>query len=150
VQGRRLGDPLTDAMVHAMRELDQARAALGPKPAYVLELVLVRGSIESAASVWSRSGGMLRGRRAEGYVSGVLVDALDALVRHWRLEGRGTPHPKIRAAQVTTTGPAREVSIGRLGDVVVDTHRPRLDGRGPLMASATPILGFRAPRSKIR
>jgi hypothetical protein len=126
VSGSLAGDPLTDALLTASRELAQATDALGPVYARVLTLVLEHRSLGAAAGAWAQAGGVLTNdRQAFGYLVGTIVDALDRLVRHWRLEGRGTSYQGIGGSRIPTTGPARQISVGRHGDAVVETRRPR-------------------------
>lgn len=148
VDGGTLGDPLSDELVKASLELAKAMQALGQVGCRILIGIVGEGKrIEDVAAEWSKGGGPVTGRRAEGYVTGTMVDALNALVAHWRLEAEGVPandaawylrngmkievRDDIRASgPITVTGPAREVTIGRFGEAVVIEKRP-LD-RGPM------------------
>ena len=148
VDGGKIGDPMTDDMVRAARELDKALKSVGPAASSILISVVGEGQrIEDAAANWSHRGGIVTGRRAEGYITGTMVDALNALVGHWRLEGSPIPqtadgryfrnHEEVKVRDdivacgpMTMTGPAREIVVGRFGDVVVSEVRP-VD-KGPL------------------
>ena len=156
----RVGDPLTDDVVYAGAEMAKVMKSIGL--AYWAILVALVGERKSIADVAKRYPD-LSGRRAEGYVSGTLVDALDALVRLWGAEGRGEPRKglsdygrngervpvrdAIRATgPIEFTGPAREVSVGRFGDVHVEAKRP-ID-RGPLSVHIAGSSDKSAPRRK--
>jgi hypothetical protein len=143
VDGGRLGDPVSDALVRAARELSDALAAVGQVAAAVLIGIVGEGRrVEDMAAAWSQAGGVVSGRRAEGYITGTLVDALDALVRHWKLQAEGKPklaHTWYRRAgqkvateddivasgPIRLTGPANEITIGRFGDAAVRPVEPR-------------------------
>lgn len=149
VDGGGIGDPMTDELVRAGRELAQAVQAVGQVGAKLLMDIVGEGRlIETVADDWSRSGGPVKGRRAEGYVTGRLIEALDDLARVWKLEGfgkadmepahymrNGIPVPVIddikASGPISVTGPARELTVGRFGDIVVAEVRP-ID-RGPMM-----------------
>lgn len=148
VDGGTLGDPMTDDMVKAARELDRALKSVGMIASSILISVVGEGKrIEDAAADWSRQGGILVGRRAEGYITGTMVDALNALVGHWRLEANGTPRTAqafykrngekiavnddiVASGPISVTGPSSEIRVGRFGDVIVEQVQP-VD-RGPM------------------
>jgi hypothetical protein len=140
-------DPITDTLMRASSELKRATQAIGLVGSRILVSIIEHGSIEKAAREWARMGGIVKGRRAEGYVTGTLVDALDGLVNHWRLEGRGNPPIEQRyykragqkvvvyddivaSGPISETGPSFEISVGRFGDIERKEIRP-VD-RGPL------------------
>lgn len=142
VDGGRLGDPMTDDLVRAGRELAKAVRAVGAIGAKLLMDVVGEGKlIEKVATDWSKAGGPVKGERAEGYVTGRLVEALDDLVRVWKLEGEGKPDNQpgfylrngkvvevrddIRASgPIAVSGATYEISVGRFGDVCVEEIIP--------------------------
>jgi hypothetical protein len=71
----------------------------------------------------------LEGRRAEGYVGGRIVEALDVLVALWGMTGQGRKY-KARsehklASHETTTGPQVEFVVGRFGELVPAEKAPQ-------------------------
>jgi hypothetical protein len=148
VDGGGLGDPISDGLVKAGQELARVMRELGPVGAKLLISVVGEGKrIEDVASTWTSSGGVVSGKRAEGYVTGRMVEALDELVHLWKLESsslvpnaatrgwyrNGTFVESIDDIQSSTdghTGPARQLVVGRFGDIVEDGERP-VD-KGPL------------------
>ncbi|MDN5006506.1 hypothetical protein ACFQZO_37470, partial [Bradyrhizobium sp. GCM10027634] len=114
---------------------------LGPVGSKLLISVVGEGQlIQDAAKDWSRSGGIVRGDRAEGYIAGRMVEALDQLVSLWKLEsdpivrreekrsyfrnGKEVKvHDAIRVSGEGHIGPATELSVGRFGDIVEDQKR---------------------------
>jgi hypothetical protein len=149
VDGGGTGDPMTDDLIRAGRDLAKALMVLGPVGAKLMRDIVGEGMlIERVAKSWSEAGGAVSGRRAEGYVTGRLIEALDELVRAWGLEGKWKPDMTrghylrngakievvddiIASGPIEVTGPARTVQVGRFGDVVVEEVRP-ID-RGPMM-----------------
>lgn len=161
VDGGTVGDPMTDDMVKAARELDRALKSVGMIASSILISVVGEGKrIEDAAADWSRQGGVLVGRRAEGYITGTMVDALNALVGHWRLEANGqakngqafykrngkkieVDDDIVASGPISITGPSCEVRVGRFGDVVVEEIQP-VD-RGPMSAH---VAGTASPLAR--
>lgn len=146
------GDPISDDLIRASQELSRVMRAVGPVGAKLLVSLVGEGKrIEEVAAQWRQDGGVVSGRRAEGYITGRLVEALDDLVRIMRLESssivpnepktylrNGQPvevEDDIRSSDEGWTGPAKEVSVGRFGDIV-ETKKRGLD-RGPLMISTS-------------
>ena len=143
-----VGDPFTDELIQAGRILARTIRRLGLIRARILVAVVGEGKlIEEVAREWSDSSGRLKGKRAEGYVTGTLVDAIDDLVDIWRLEAKGQPERKreyyyfngnkvdvfdaVRASgPMNYTGPAREISIGKFGDTLIEEKRPSEQQRG--------------------
>lgn len=141
VDGGGFVDPISDDLVKASIELSRVMAALGPIGSKLLISIVGEGRIISeAAKDWSRSGGAVRGDRAEGYITGRMIEALDELVSFWKLESdpivrreekrsyfRNGKEVKVcDAIQVSTEGhigPATELSVGRFGDLVEDQKR---------------------------
>lgn len=137
----KVNDPLTDELVRAGRDLAEAMRALGQVRASIVISIVGEGKlIEEVANKWARAGGIVSGRRAGGYITGTLIDGIDDLVHLWRLEARGAPkkdeasyhrngeeivvRDAIRGSgPMSLTGPAREISIGKLGDVSVEERR---------------------------
>jgi hypothetical protein len=152
VDGGGAGDPISDDLIRASLELSRVMRELGPVGSRLLVSLVGEGRrVEDVASDWSQTGGGLSGKRAEGYVSGRMVEALDDLVRLWKLESAPiVPNqPKtyrrngvlveveddIRASSEGWTGPATELSVGRFGDII-ETQKRGLD-RGPLMIQSS-------------
>jgi hypothetical protein len=149
VDGGGIGDPMTDELVRAGRELAKAVRAAGSVGSKLLMDIVGEGKlIERVATDWSDSGGPVSGRRAEGYVTGRLIEALDDLVRVWGLESNGRadmePAHYMRngvkvpvvddikgSGPISVTGPSIELSVGRFGDIVEQEIQP-ID-RGPMM-----------------
>lgn len=141
VDGGGFVDPISDELVKASVELNRVMNALGPVGSKLLIAVVGEGKrIEEAAKEWSRSGGAVRGDRAEGYITGRMVEALDDLVRLWKLESdpivkreekrsyfRNGREVKvcdaIRVSNEGHIGPATELSVGRFGDLVEGQKR---------------------------
>lgn len=164
--GRGIGDPITDSVVRASRELSDALRALGKQQSSIMVAIVGEGLlIEDMAKRYAQAGGIVSGRRAEGYVTGTLVDALDELVRLWRLEAIGKPKIKagtykragknveveddiVSSGPIEMTGPSREVSVGRFGDIEVREVVP-VD-RGPLTVHATGTAQDQFRRSRKR
>lgn len=149
VDGGSIGDPLSDDLISATKDLEKAMQAAGLTGSRVLRMIVETGSIEKAASQYAKMGGIVSGRRAEGYITGTLVDALDSLVALWRMEGKGIPKisegsyrrydpqsPEesrvvtvrddiVASGPVTVTGPSFEIHVGRFGDADRHKVRPR-------------------------
>lgn len=141
VDGGTLADPISDDLVKAAVELNKVMAIVGQAGSNLLISIVGEGArIEQVAQDWSRAGGVVRGERAEGYVTGRMIEALDDLVRHWGLESKSRPditeqHYKrngvkipvdareILASHVGHKGPATEIEVGRFGDVVEKKRR---------------------------
>ena len=140
VDGNGSMEPVTDARLVASQELKTAIQAIGLSASRVLISVLEEGSIEKAASRWSSVGGIVSGRRAEGYITGTLVDALSNLVKHWKLEGTGSGRraensykrngkrervvDSIVASSASFSGPVFEISVDKFGDTERRQIRP--------------------------
>lgn len=148
VDGGGGGDPISDELIKASQELARVMRSLGAVGSQLLISLVGEGKrVEDVARHWAKDGGIVSGRRAEGYVTARMVEALDDLVRLWKLEGsplvqnqkqfylrngkRVEVEDDIRASSVSWTGPATEIEVGRFGDVV-ETQRRGVD-RGPLM-----------------
>lgn len=140
VDGGGFVDPISDDLVKASIELSRVMRELGPVGSKLLISIVGDGRrIEDVAKDWSTSGGIVRGDRAEGYVTGRMVEALDDLVRLWKLEGspivpnqpqsyrrNGALIPvrdDIRANHEGHIGPATELSVDRFGSIVEDQRR---------------------------
>lgn len=148
VDGGGLGDPISDDLIRASQELSRVMRAVGPVGSKLLVSLVGEGKrVEDVAAQWREDGGVVSGRRAEGYITGRLVEALDDLVRIMRLESSSivpdqeryyyrngekvTVRDDIRSSSEGWTGPATSVSVGRFGDIVEEMKRG-VD-RGPLM-----------------
>jgi hypothetical protein len=141
VDGGGITDPISDELVKASIELARILRVAGPIGARLLISLVGEGKrIEDTAKDWSRSGGAVKGDRAEGYVTGRMIEALDDLVRFWKLESdpivkRGKKpsyfrngeevkvFDAIRVSHEGHIGPATELSVGRFGDIVEDEKR---------------------------
>lgn len=147
VDGGGSGDPISDDLIRASSELSRIMRLVGAVGTQLLVSLVGEGKrVEDVAKNWSRAGGIVSGRRAEGYVTGRMVEALDDLVRLWKMEGsplvknearhylrngeKVEVHDDIRSSSEGWTGPATEISVGRFGDVV-EKQRRGVD-RGPL------------------
>jgi hypothetical protein len=144
------GDPITDDIVRAGRQLDAALERLGPVYSQILVSVVGEGTpIEALAKRWSQAGGIVSGRAAVGYISGTLVDALDALIRIWKAEAHGELRGRVTSFNVyrrdrsrfepervvvvndvilgsgpmTYTGPANEILVDDKGRVSIHQKR---------------------------
>jgi hypothetical protein len=119
-----MADPLTEHVqaaydwLNAVAHKDSKVGAIG----YAI-LVAICGDGLSIAKAAEKFEGMngLTGRRLEGWLSGRLIEALDALAEHLQLNPRpGKLHPfenRIQAdREMTITGPGREWQIGRCSD----------------------------------
>lgn len=144
----KVDDPISDELVYAGGELAKVLFRIGIIRSRILVSVVGEGrTIEQIAQQWSRSGGIVSGKRAEGYVSGTLIDAINELVRLWQLKAIGRPKfnnaaYKRKGTQVqindaivssgplNSTGPANEITVGKHGETAV-TRKRGLD-RGPL------------------
>jgi hypothetical protein len=148
VDGGGYGNPVSDDLIRSSQELARVMRAIGPTGSQLLIALVGEGKrVEDVAKNWANGGGVVSGRRAEGYITGRMVEALDDLVRLWKLEGspiaRDQPQyylrngervevtDDIRASSESWTGPATELEVGRFGDIV-ETQRRGVD-RGPLM-----------------
>lgn len=141
VDGGGLMDPISDGLVKASIELAKILRVAGPVGSQLLISLVGEGKrIEDTAKDWSKAGGIVKGERAEGYVTARMIEALDDLVRFWKLEAdpivkketkrsywRNGDEVKVRDAIRVShdghTGPATELSIGRFGDVVESDKR---------------------------
>lgn len=142
VDGGGIIDPISDDLVKASIELNRVMQVAGQMGGRLLIAIVGEGKrIEEVAQNWSKAGGIVRGDRAEGYVVGRMIEALDELVRHWGLESKPKDIPieqkyfrfgkevKIVAPPIWTsdqghTGPVVEIQIGRFGDAVERSERP--------------------------
>jgi hypothetical protein len=144
VDGGAAMDPISDKLVKASVELAKILRVAGPVGSQLLISLVGEGKrIEDTAKDWSRAGGAVKGERAEGYVTGRLIEALDDLVNfyklesdpivrkeekrsYWRNGGEVKVRDAIRVSHDGHTGPAVELSVGRFGDVV-EIERRALD-----------------------
>lgn len=134
-------DPISDELVKASIELNRVMSRLGQVGSRLLISLVGEGRrIEEEAREWTASGGIVRGERAEGYVTGRMIEALDDLVSLWKLESdpivKREKKPSyfrngkevcvfdaIRVSHEAHTGPTTELSVGRFGDIVEDDRR---------------------------
>lgn len=140
VDGGGAGDPISDELIKASLELSRVMRAVGAVgSALLVEMVGERKLLKDVAAKWSNAGGVVRGERAEGYVTGRVVEALDDLVRIWKMESLSIAPDQerfylrngvkvevrddIRAESGDWTGPATELSVGRFGDIVETKKR---------------------------
>lgn len=142
VDGGGGSDPISDDLVKASIELARVMRALGPTGSQLLISLVGEGKrVEDVAAGWSRAGGVVKGDRAQGYVTARMVEALDDLVALWKLES----DPKVRdsfsrgwyrngkfvetiddiqSSVEGHTGPSVELSVGRFGDIVEEEKVP--------------------------
>lgn len=114
VDGGKLQEPLTEAVYAARRALGMARGATGEAGYALLVAVVGEGvNVGHIARLRPSLCHGLRGERAEGYVSGRLREALDALVAQWGLIAVGQARRRVRAARdLSVTGPQAEWEVG--------------------------------------
>lgn len=141
VDGGGMMDPISDDLVKASVELAKIMRVAGPVGSQLLIALVGEGRrIEDTAKDWSRAGGAVKGERAEGYVTGRLIEALDDIVSFYKLESdpivkreekrsywrKGEEVKVCDAIQVSHEGhigPAIELTAGRFGDIVEDARR---------------------------
>lgn len=141
VDGGGLMDPISDDLVKASIELAKILRVAGPIGSQLLITLVGEGRrIEDTAKDWSKAGGAVKGERAEGYVTGRMIEALDDLVTFWKLESDPIVNKKekrsywrngsevkvrdaIRVSLEGHTGPTKELAVGRFGDIVETTTR---------------------------
>ena len=121
VDGGTLADPLAEAVHEARRALLGVREAVGVGGYAILMPVMGEG-IHVHRLVRDRPALArgLSGKRAEGYITGRLREALDDLVQHWGLiaVGRKGNRRVIAERGLSITGPQAEWEIGgRFGDL---------------------------------
>jgi hypothetical protein len=154
-------DPISEALLIAHQELAAAMRGVGKIGCRLLVQVIVEGRrIEDVARAWGQAGGIVSGRRAEGYVTGRVVEALDDLVRVWRMEARGRPRrcrasyrrayaevpvsDAIRASgPLSVTGPSHEIAVDPTGVAVRAERRPKETGGGQVSGSSSSKRGKR-------
>jgi hypothetical protein len=166
--GGKISDPLTDALVRAGRDLAQCMQRLGMVRSKILVSIVGEGArIEDVAKDWARAGGIVGGTRAEGYVTGTLIDAIDELAGLWRMEAAPRPREaqftwwrkgvavtvndtiraeNINAASGDTPQRSTEIYIANDGTVIRDEIKP-ID-RSPMTAHASGNVGSSAPERK--
>jgi hypothetical protein len=141
VDGGGMIDPISDDLVKASIELNRVMSRVGHIGSRLLMSIVGEGArIEDAAKEWSRAGGPVKGERAEGYVTGRMIEALDDLVKLWKLESspivnqtekrsywRNGKEVKVCDSVLVShdghTGPAFELEVGRFGDIVESSRR---------------------------
>lgn len=148
VDGGGVGDPISDRLVKATRELNRILNVVGPIGAqFLIDIVGEGKRIEDVATKWSKAGGVVMGKRAEGYCVGRMIEALDQIVRYRKMEASPLVQDRkqtyrrngvlipvkddIRASSEGHVGPAIELSTGKFGDIV-ETAKRGVD-RGPMM-----------------
>lgn len=129
VSGGIFGDPLSDGLMASARELAAVNMMLGPIGAALMMNIAGEGiTIDSLAAFYPR----LTAKRAQGYVTGRLLEALEDLVGHWglRAEGLETRSRIVGSGPITVTGPQAEHNfarparaVDRLMDVAGGTKR---------------------------
>lgn len=133
VDGGQLSDPLAEAVYAARRVLVGARRAVGEGGWAILMPVMGEGvSIEQVARERPALSRGLKGKRAEGYISGRIREALDDLVKHWGLIAHGgLKRTMVSERDMAVTGPQAEWAIGgRFGDLEPVVPRSAL-GKNP-------------------
>lgn len=99
------GDPLTDQVVHAAAELKKLMPRVGMIGHRLLVSTIGEGrTIQETAQDWQDTGGMVSGARAEGYVTGRLIEALDELVSFWGYSATAIGKPKVQRLTTMTIG----------------------------------------------
>jgi hypothetical protein len=120
VDGGQLGDPFSEAVYAARRALVGVRTAVGEGGYAILMPVMGEGhAIDQIARERPALSRGLKGKRAEGYLSGRIREALDDLVRHWGLVAFGGLRGRtVSERGMAVTGPQAEWEIGgRFGDL---------------------------------
>ena len=144
VDGGILADPLAEAVHEARRALLGVRQAVGVGGYAILMPVMGEGiHVHRLIRERPALARGLSGKRAEGYITGRLREALDDLVKHWGLIAVGHRGSKrVRAERdLAITGPTTEWEIGgRFGDL-----RPVVKKVGILPKRAL-TRGPKAPR----
>lgn len=124
VDGGRLAEPLTQAVADARFELIRVHQELGKVAAVMLRLVIGEGvSIQRVVRDYPSVCAGLSSSRAEGYVTGRVVEALTDLMELWRYEAKGMMRVRTRASHETTTGPSGEKVLDEWGQLV-ERERP--------------------------
>lgn len=126
VDGGTVQEPLAEAVHAARKALNMARHATGEAGWAILSPVMGEGiPIERLARERPSLARGLMGKRAMGYITGRLREALDDLVAHWGLIAVGARHRRISAERdMALTGPVAEWEIGRFGDLQEVQPRP--------------------------
>lgn len=125
VDGGVVSDPLSDKLQDANTWLrDVARSPdIGNVSYRLLQAICGEGKrVKEVAVAWEGAIA-LRGRRAEGYISGRLREALDGLAKHLRLDGN--PRSRRRVSFDPVSGPSREWEPGIVAGDMVEKPRPR-------------------------
>ena len=120
VDGGILADPLAEAVHEARRALLGVRQAVGVGGYAILMPVMGEGiHVHRLVRERPALARGLSGKRAEGYITGRLREALDDLVQHWGLIAVGGRSKRVRSERgLTITGPQAEWEIGgRFGDL---------------------------------
>jgi hypothetical protein len=134
VDGGILADPLAEETYAARRALIAARRAVGEMGWAILSPIMGEGiSIEQVARDRPALSRGLKGKRAEGYISGRLREALDDLVKHWGLIAHGgLKRRMVSERDMAVTGPQAEWTTGgRFGDLEAVTPRAAKLGKKP-------------------
>jgi len=136
VDGGRLADPLSDSLLQAHRDLMVAANAAGIVGYQILRAVIgegisIRRLIKERPSLCMG----LEGRRAEGYVGGRLVEALDAIVDAWGMTARGKRKASTKEHSLfsheATSGAQVEYVVGKLGHLVPVEKQPKREEQAP-------------------
>lgn len=114
LDGGGAGDAFSDGMLEAARDLAATNQTLGRVAATLLIDVVGEGV---ALDVMAKRYPHLQDKRAQGYVTGRLIEALDHLVELWGLIAEGRRRPKITGTgangPITITGPQVEHDLVR-------------------------------------
>ena len=103
LDGGGAGDAFSDGMLDAARELAATNKGVGRVAAALLIDVVGEGV---GLDVIAKRYPHLQDKRAQGYVTGRLIEALDQLVDRWGLIAKGTARPKIKGTgAISVTGP---------------------------------------------
>ena len=111
LDGGGAGDAFSDGLMEAARELAATNKSLGRVAAALLIDVVGEGvGLDAMAKRYPH----LQDKRAQGYVTGRLIEALDLLVDRWGLIAEGNRRPKMNGTGlISTTGPQAEHDFSR-------------------------------------
>jgi hypothetical protein len=121
VDGGQASEILTQVVANARKQLLEVPTVVGRVGYTILCAVVGRGeSIRRFVENHPAYLYGLEGRRAEGYVSGKIVEGLDSLILHWGMVAKNPNRaaPIKGDANMSLTGPVTEYEVGLFGDLV--------------------------------
>lgn len=120
VDGGQMSEPLSETVQASHAWLnDVAKSNVGAIGYAVLVAICGEGKTLPVVALKFEGSIGLTGRRAEGYVSGRLIEALDALAQHLGLDARPGKASTMKASgEITITGPGIEWEVGRFGQMI--------------------------------